>query len=167
MKRDPVSFVIWLVFVLGLTAVIAAVVTVGLWLGRADAAERVRLQRGELEILARVVQAEATGEPEAGKRGVAWTVVNRMARPEIYGATVTKVILAPYQYAKPLPLNDNSEAFLRALLATVQVLLATVPDDSLGATHFLRCDMRRPPRWTMTYQRTAKIGSHCFYRAAR
>jgi spore germination cell wall hydrolase CwlJ-like protein len=122
-----------------------------------------RLQRGELEILARVVQAEATGEPAAGQRAVAWTIVNRMKRPDVYGKTLTRVILAPYQYAKPVPLNDNSEDYLRALLASVEVLLGTSPDTSNGGTHFFRCDMARPPRWAMRFKRTARIGRHCFF----
>ena len=80
---------------------------------------------------------------------------------------MTRVILAPYQYAKPVPLTDNSSAYLRALLASVQVLLADVPDDSFGATHFLKCDMTRPPRWARTFRRTVRIGSHCFHRDGR
>lgn len=157
----------WLVFVLGFVLFVAVAVAFGLlaavW-NPSYGAERVRLQRGELEILARVVQAESTGEPAAGQRAVAWTVVNRMRRPEVYGPTVTRVVLAPYQYAKPVPLSDNSEAYLRALLATVQVLLGAVPDDSAGATHFLRCDLPRPPRWAVRFQRTVRIGKHCFHR---
>lgn len=126
----------------------------------ADAAE---LRPGELEIMARIVQAETTGEPAAGARAVAWTMLNRL-RADGYGKTLTKIMLAPYQYAKPAPLVDNSTAYLRALLATVQVVLGVGDDDSRGATHFLRCDLRPQPKWAQEFERRAVHGNHCFYR---
>jgi N-acetylmuramoyl-L-alanine amidase len=160
----------WIVVALGVATFVAAAILIGLLMTLpypAQALERVRLQRGELEILARVVQAEATGEPAAGQRAVVWTVINRMKRPDVYGRTLTRVILAPYQYAKPVPLTDNAEAFLRALLASVQVLLGEVDDDSRGGTHFYRCDMPRPPRWAKRFKRTVRLGQHCFHSDGR
>jgi len=121
------------------------------------------LRPGELEIMARIVQAETTGEPAAGARAVAWTMLNRL-RADGYGKTLTKVILAPYQYAKPAPLVDHSTAYLRALLATVQAVLGEGGDPGRGATHFVRCDHRPQPGWARVFVRTAEIGQHCFYR---
>jgi spore germination cell wall hydrolase CwlJ-like protein len=152
----------------GVFATIAAVwIVLGLLMvvircsGPADAAD---LRPGELEIMARIVQAETTGEPAAGARAVAWTMLNRL-RADGYGKTLTRVVLAPYQYAKPAPLVDNSAAYLRALLATVQAVLGEGGDPGRGATHFLRCDLRPQPEWARVFVRTAEIGQHCFYKA--
>lgn len=131
-----------------------------------EPAEAADLRPGELEIMARIVQAESTGEPAAGARAVAWTMLNRL-RADGYGKTLTRVILAPYQYAKPAPLVDNSTDYLRALLATVQAVLGDGGDPSNGATHFLRCDLRPQPKWALEFERRAVHGAHCFYRERR
>ena len=117
----------------------------------------------EISLLARVVQAEASNQPTAGMRAVAWTVVNRLRQPEIYGRTITSVLQARHQYARPKPLRPNSPAYLAALAATVQVLRGEGKDDSKGSTHFARCDMRPAPHWVRAMKRRAVIGKHCFY----
>lgn len=133
------------------------------WIAPAAAAE---LRPGELELLARVVAAEARGESLPGQRAIAWTVVNRLEEPETYGRTVTRVLLRPYQYAKPLAVGDAHPAYLRAMLASVQVLLGEVADDSHGATHFCRCDLRPLPAWARQFELRTRISGHCFYREA-
>ena len=122
------------------------------------------LRRGELDLLARVVAREATGEPAAGAKAVAWTVLNRLREPEVYGKTVTLVLKRPYQYAAPAPLADNSTAYLSAMLATVEAVLGVGGDPSLGSTHFARCDVRPRPVWMRTFERRVVHGSHCFFR---
>jgi spore germination cell wall hydrolase CwlJ-like protein len=121
------------------------------------------LRRGEADLLARVVQAEGTGEPEAGARAIAWTVMNRLREPETYGSTITEVLQRPYQYAAPAPVS-SSTAYLRAMLATAKVLLGAVPDDSKDSTHFARCDVRPRPVWMRTFELRARHGVHCFFR---
>lgn len=130
----------------------------------ADAAE---LRPGELEIMARIVQAETTGEPADGAKAVAWTMLNRLREPEAYGKTITRILTRPYQYAPPAPLVDNSLPYLRALLATVQAILGVGDDPGFGATHFVRCDLRPQPVWARTFVRTAVLGQHCFYKRRR
>ena len=152
----------WLWIIAGVAVYVLAAAVIGFVMAKCATAGT--LQRGELEIMARIVQAESTGEPEAGQRAVAWTMINRLNQPDIYGSTLTKVILRPYQYAKPLPLSDNSGAYLRALLATVKALLGEGGDPSAGATHFHVCSMKPTPGWARRLQPTAKIGAHCFYK---
>lgn len=157
----------WLWLIAGVLSYVLVAMAIGMLLaycavGSAHAGE---LRRGELEILARVVQAETTGEPEAGQRAVAWTAINRMRRaPDTYGATITKVVSRAYQYAKPAPLNESSTAYLKALLATVRAVLGEGGDVSQGATHFHRCDMKRYPAWARRLQPTVRLGRHCFYK---
>lgn len=155
----------WFLATLAACALAAAAVLVMMAVFRPVGAAELTLRPGELSLLARVVAAESTGEPIAGARAVAWTVVNRMQdAPETFGSSITKVLLRPYQYAKPVPIADNSPAYLKAMLATVQVLLGTVEDDSRGSTFFFRTDMRPWPRWAKHMQVRATIGKHTFLR---
>lgn len=124
------------------------------------------LRPGELELLARVVAAEATGEPEAGARAVAWTAVNRLAEAPEYGRTLTAVLLRPHQYARPRPVPDTGEAYLRAMLASVRALLGEGGDPSAGALYFFRRDLRPWPGWARRMEVRATIGRHVFLRPA-
>jgi spore germination cell wall hydrolase CwlJ-like protein len=121
------------------------------------------LRRGELEIMVRIVQAEATGEPAIGAKAVAWTMLNRL-RAGTYGKTLTRIMLAPHQYASPAPLDDSSDAYLKAMHATVSALLGVGGDPTGGSTHFARCDLRPQPLWMRTFERRAVHGTHCFFR---
>jgi spore germination cell wall hydrolase CwlJ-like protein len=146
---------LWLIGMLLIYA--AVVVLVGVALHRVvDAAE---LRPGELELLARVVQSESTGEPAAGARAVAWTALNRL-NAGTYGKTLTAVLRAPRQYAKPAR-PSNGPAYQRALQAAAQAVLGEGP---FPATHFYRCSMARPPAWARRLPRVAVIGRHCFHR---
>jgi len=126
-------------------------------------AEGAELRAGELSLIARVVAAESTGEPLEGARAIVWTVVNRLEEPEVYGRTITAVLTKPAQYAAPARYPDNSLPYVKAMLATVQVLLRAVPDNTAGATHFARCDVRPKPAWMRTFRMMVRIASHCFF----
>ena len=154
----------WLFVVLAICWVFVGLmmVTVHVLAAPAHGAE---LRRGELDLLARVVASEATGEPTAGAKAVAWTVLNRLRQPEVYGKTVTAIVKRPYQYAAPAPLADNSVPYLTAMLATIEAVLGVGGDPSLGSTHFARCDVRPRPVWMRTFERRVVHGSHCFFRA--
>jgi N-acetylmuramoyl-L-alanine amidase len=129
---------------------------------RAPAASQLVLQKGELSLLARVVQREAENQPAVGQRAVAWTAVNRL-RAGGYGRTLRDVLLARHQYAAPKPPRPDSPAYRAALAAALAAVKGTGGDPGLGATHFIRCDMRRKPAWTRKLTMTVHISSHCFY----
>lgn len=148
----------WLLVLVTACAIAACVV-----LGMAQKVYGAELQRGELDMMVRIVQAETTGEPIEGQRAVANVMLNRLAAGT-FGKTLTKVLLRPYQFAKPAPLDDISPSYLRAMLATVQALLRVVPDDSRGSTHFHLCSMKPWPDWARRLKPTVRISSHCFYR---
>jgi spore germination cell wall hydrolase CwlJ-like protein len=120
------------------------------------------LRKGELELLSRIVQTEASGESAEGQRAVAWTSLNRL-RAGIYGKTLTDVLRAPHQYAHPARVRD-SPAYREALHAASQAVLGAMPDDSRGSTHFARCDVRPRPAWVRRFELRATHGAHCFYR---
>lgn len=152
----------WLLAVLAICAVAAAFVLGAMSVARG--AEPPRLRPGEIDLLAKVVAAEARGEGAAGQRAIAWVAINRLDAAPEYGRTLTRVLLAPGQFAKPVPIADNSPAYLKAMLATVQVLLGTVDDDSRGSLYFFRTDMKPWPGWARHMQVRAVIGRHTFLR---
>lgn len=117
----------------------------------------------EISLLARVVQRESENQSVSGQRAVAWTVVNRLRQPEIYGRTITSVLQARHQYARPKPLRPNSPSYQAALAVVTQVLRGEGKDDSKGATHFHVCNMRHRPAWARRMTMTTRISSHCFY----
>lgn len=158
----------WLLAALATCALAAAGILILMALFRpVGAAELVRLRPGEIDLLTKVVAAESTGEPEQGQRAVAWVAINRMQdAPETFGKTLTRVLLAPSQFARPVPIADNSPSYLRAMLATLRAVLGEGGDPSGGALYFCRCDMKPMPAWSRQFQRTAVIGRHCFFRPA-
>lgn len=122
-----------------------------------------QLASGELSLLARVVQAEAANQPVTGQRAVAWTAVNRL-RAGGYGRTLTRVLLARHQYARPKRRDPNSSAYRTALMAALMAVRGESRDPSRSSTHFCRCDMRPMPRWTRAMELRATIQDHCFFR---
>jgi len=132
-------------------------------LSRSPAGPQIPLKAGELSLLARVVQAESANQPVAGQQAVAWTVVNRL-RAGIYGKTVTQVLQARYQYARPKPRKPDSPAYRAALMAALMAVRGEGEDPSRGSTHFHACRMRPTPRWAKVLERRAIIQDHCFYR---
>jgi spore germination cell wall hydrolase CwlJ-like protein len=185
LRRDPTSFVIWLVFVLGVIAVFVAILTVAIWLGNVQAAERVKcavpdpraapivkLSSGEIRALAALAWAEARGEadPYCSMQAVAAVVVNRLRTdPSYYGATVTQVIHRPYAFsafgradpnrAKMARIDESDGLYVTALLASIAALSGA--DPVAGATHFYA---GRAPSWSRRMVVTVRIGAHTFAR---
>lgn len=154
----------WVVLVLAIV-IIAACTIIGMMVERASSAEMVRLRPGELELLVKVVAAESRGESDEGQRAIAWVALNRLDEPETFGRTLTRVLLSPYQFAKPAALPDTSPAYWRAMHATTGALLGEGEDPTAGATHFHVCGMRPAPGWALWLEPRGRIGRHCFYRA--
>jgi spore germination cell wall hydrolase CwlJ-like protein len=158
----------WLLLTLAICALAAAFVLGAMyrpspaWSEVARGAELVRLKPGELELMARVVAAEARGESDAGQRAIAWVAINRLDEPETFGRTLTRVLLAPGQFAKPVPIADNSPAYLKAMLATLKAVLGEGGDPSRGSLYFFKTDMRPWPAWAKHMQTRAVIGKHTF-----
>jgi hypothetical protein len=114
-------------------------------------------QPEEIGLLARIITAEARGEPIVGKLAVAWVVMNRVARKNRWGDTITQVITQPYQFAQPA-VQVNEVA-----LAVAQLVVAGYTKDPVeGATHFHATSVT--PSWAPKIQRIRQIGRHIFYK---
>lgn len=71
----------------------------------------------DLELMARVVEAESKGEPFKGKYLVASTIVNRTNHP-LFPANVRSVVYSPNQYADPSP--TYSEQSMKAVKMAIK-----------------------------------------------
>ena len=122
------------------------------------------LSAADLDLIARLVHAEAAGEPNLGQVAVAASVLNRVKDPR-YPNTVREVILQVeygcYQYSPVLDGRINLPASQTAYRAVQDALNGS--DPSLGATGFYN-----PAKTTNQRVRsqpvTTTIGNHVFFR---
>jgi N-acetylmuramoyl-L-alanine amidase len=125
------------------------------------ASASMNLQR-ESECLAKMIYAEARGEPEEGKVGVAYTVVHRLKNG--FGKTVCGIVTSgAYYVARYIPVKVKKVYFKLAK----DVVLQAIKDPVGGATHFLRKDLKRKPKWYKTNRVTAVHGMHEFLRVPK
>jgi spore germination cell wall hydrolase CwlJ-like protein len=144
----------------------------------ADAAElpavpAIKLQRGELQLMAATVWAEARSDGAAGMLAVANVIINRTKQPDKFAASVGKVVRQPYQFSVWLPgdanrsrlatVDESDPHYLLSLWACLAALTGSQPDITGGAVHFVHVKMKPRPRWTMGLRQTAKVGSHVFF----
>lgn len=137
---------------------------------------QVKYSPAELDLFARLVYAEAAGEPFLGKVAVAATVLNRMADPN-YPDTISEVInqvvvvngIKYYQYSPvldgriyELDPRTQPEAYATAMNAIYQALAGR--DPSLGATGFYNPAKVSPTSWVRQQPVTTIIGNHVFFR---
>lgn len=111
------------------------------------------VQQEEVELLARVVHAEARGESMEGKIAVAAVVLNRVRDPH-FPSTVREVIQSPGQFAisEGTPSEDCYQAVYAALRDQ---------DPSGGALYFYN-PKTASCSWIRTRKTIVDIGSHRF-----
>lgn len=116
---------------------------------------------GEVELLARLVHAEARGEPYEGKVAVAAVVINRV-RSGSFPNTIRGVILQPAQFKSvengQIELPPDQESWRAA-----QEALAG-RDPTGGALYFYNPQKSTALSWWSTRTITAVIGNHNFAR---
>lgn len=119
----------------------------------------------EIELLAKLVRAEAEGEPFTGQVAVAASVLNRL-NDSRYPNTITEIIYQVdqgryYQYSPVmdgrinLPANESARKAVQAALSG--------QDPSNGATGFYN-PSKTTNAWVRSHPITATIGSHVFYK---
>lgn len=107
------------------------------------------------------IYAEASGESQEARLGVAYTLLNRARTPHKYGATIAEVALRRFQFSSWNDDRGDNANLLRAttlpdtdldLLACHAALLTalgnTAPDPTGGATHYHDTSIF-PPFWTV------------------
>ena len=116
--------------------------------------------RNDLELLARLVHAEAQGEPYQGKVAVAAVVFNRMDSP-LFPATLRGVIYQPYQF-EPVQNGRISGGYTASDMRAVNEALAGA-DPTRGALFFYNPG-KVSHSWMAARQVLVVIGQHVFSR---
>lgn len=123
-----------------------------------------RLTAAELDLFARLVHAEAAGEPFEGQVAVAASVLNRIRSP-IYpntlAAVINQVVNGHYQYSPVLDGRINQPANETARRAVQEALSGR--DPSLGALGFFN-PRKTSNQWVRSRPVTVTIGQHVFFR---
>lgn len=121
------------------------------------ASANISLKR-ESECLAKIVYAEARGEPTEGQIGVAHTVKRRIEKG--LGKSACGLSRGGAYVAKTVP----SKARARFVALALAVLGGKIPDNVGGATYFLQKKLRKKPTWYWKGHVTATYGGHEFVR---
>ncbi|HOJ79212.1 MAG TPA: LysM peptidoglycan-binding domain-containing protein [Bacillota bacterium] len=124
--------------------------------------QKIKVNESELELLARLVTAEAKGEPLEGQVAVAATVLNRVldARyPNSVYDVIYHVYKGRYQFS---PISDGriNEPATQSAYEAVQLALSGW-DPSNGARGFFNPD-KSLDAWVRAQTVTATIGNHVF-----
>jgi len=126
--------------------------------------------RHEQQCLALALYWEARGEGRNGMIAVGWTVLNRV-RSRDFPSTPCAVVRQggeqpPCQFSwwcdgKSDRPRDR-QSWTRALIIAGELLLDPPPDPTGGSLYYHSTKVY--PRWSGSLTRTARIGSHVFYR---
>lgn len=134
-----------------------------------------RYSEDELDLFARLVYAEAAGEPIEGQIAMAASVLNRVTSPKypntLEGVIMEKVSVDGVEYYQYSPVLDgriwelNPVSQRETYNACLEVIYAALggQDPSEGSTGFYNPDKVRPDAWVRTQQPTVKIGNHQFF----
>lgn len=126
-----------------------------------------------IDTLARTLWGEARGEPELGRLGVAWVVLNRLHhKPARFGRSIAEVCRKPKQFScwnpgdpnlpKLLTVEGSDRVFAACLELARQCASGTQPPDPTGgADHYHRFDVSPP--WSRGRTPSARIGNHLFF----
>jgi len=121
------------------------------------------VSQAELELLARLVHAEAGGEPYLGQVAVAATVLNRVESP-LYPNSITAVIYQVtngyYQYSPVLDGRINLPATESAYKAALEAINGADPTN--GATGFYN-PSKTTNQWVRSQPVATVIGNHVFF----
>lgn len=114
----------------------------------------------EIDLMARVVYAEAKGEPFAGKTAVAAVILNRVKHPEFPGS-VHEVIYQPRAFCVVADGAIHAEPSAAAVRAVKVALAGT---DPTGGALFFFNPQTATCRWIRSRERVVVIGRHVFAR---
>lgn len=114
----------------------------------------------DIELLARLIEAEAGGEPYRGKLAVGAVVINRYL-DDRYPDSVREIIYQPNQfYAEGIALHPNPSAESRRAAEAA----ARGEDPTGGALFFYNPRTARLAPWWNTRTVLVEIGNHVFLR---
>lgn len=133
--------------------------------GNGGSTGKYNLSASDLELLARLVRAEAEGEPYEGQVAVAASVLNRLNDPR-YPNTIWEIIYQVdqgkyYQYSPVMDGRINLPATATARKAVQDAVNGW--DPSSGAIGFYN-PAKTTNSWVKSHPVTTQIGNHVFYK---
>lgn len=118
----------------------------------------------DIELLAKLVRAEAEGEPYDGMVAVAASVLNRVADPRYPNSipeVIYQVVNGVRQYSPVIDGRINLPATTASRKAAQDAINGW--DPSYGATGFYN-PTKTSNRWVQSHPPTTKIGNHVFFK---
>ena len=122
------------------------------------------INSSDLKCLSEALYFEARGEGQQGQRAVAEVILNRVDHPQ-FPKSVCGVVNQRGQFTYHRSRIREQGAFSRAQKIAKDALQGAPRNLTSGATYFHTRSVK--PSWSRRYERTARIGSHTFYRADR
>lgn len=116
----------------------------------------------DLDLLARVIEAEAGAEPYNGKLAVGTVVMNRVASGYHGGRNIKDIIYQPYQFSCVKDGHINRVASKDSIKAAKQVL-GGYRSFSKKVLYFCNPTLSTDKWMVKNCNQVAKIGSHIFY----
>jgi len=126
----------------------------------------------EIDLMARTIWGEARGEGQLGMQAVANVIMNRVNRGGWWGATISDVVLKPYQFStwnesdanrnKARSVDTSDQAFWTASKIASMAYNGQLTDVTNGATHYHAKSVT--PAWAVGQTPVATIGNHVFYK---
>jgi N-acetylmuramoyl-L-alanine amidase len=113
----------------------------------------------DLDVLSRIVEAEAGGEPYEGKIAVAEVIMNRVASPE-YPSSIEAVVYQPRQFSPVSNGMINKPASDDSIRAATEVL-STYKGNPNGALYFYN-PSKTSDKWVRSRAVVEVIGNHIF-----
>lgn len=138
-------------------------------------AEAFQRAASDLTFLALVVWREARAEPYLGKLAVAYSILNRVARPSWWGRTLLEVVTKKWQYSSMTDPNDRQlttwptsydSVWTECLTAAQHALEASEPNPAIGADSYYAVSIKAP-NWATAETFVVQIGAHRFYNLDR
>jgi N-acetylmuramoyl-L-alanine amidase len=134
----------------------------------------VPLKAGDLDLLARVVWAEARSEPFEGQCAIVWVIINRLKRERgRFPNSIQAIIKQPFAFScfnssdpqcrKVKTVSEADPTFVEAMRVSMDVMTGKVPSPVGKADHYYLTGMQNPPAWAKKMTLIKRLGSHSFY----
>lgn len=120
----------------------------------------VELTEEEFNLLCRIIEAEAKGEPYEGKIAVGNVIINRMNN-ELFPNSLTDVIYAPRQFSPVANGSINNIPSEDSISAANAVIYGEVMPEAEQALYFWATYVNKS-NWVWTREKLGIIGNHCF-----
>lgn len=125
----------------------------------------------DITFMALTIWREARGESIEGKKGVAFTVINRVSKPSWWGSDIMSVLFKKWQYSSLTDPKDrqlttwpsaDDTSWQESLDVAFKVISGEYTNPVPGADSYFDVSIKAPP-WATKNKFVKKIGRLNFY----